>query len=415
MGRSSRPKQEPVLLHATTAGSYRRLRNLRFFRTVYTKPYAPLFLSACALFFIGYLCRRQLQRFATQVLLQEWDLALKLTLAATAAILMLWLVPRWQAKGLRRLTPKERFDTVNEARKTLAQILAALVVVVAFYSASKTFEMSQEQLKIARENSQAQNEATRDGQLTDRYLRAIEQLGASDRDGKPVLERRIGSIYALERIAQESERDDWSVMTVLTTYIREQSPIKPEPPQRYLRNWRPRADVQAALTVLGRRTDKQIEFERRNNLHINLALCDLRGANLNGARLRGAVFVGSLMTSARFAEAELQNTMFQNANLINADFRGAQLQNSELVDVKLQGAHLMNAQLDGAFLSGSDLTDAFLNGVREEPHLPALDEQDLARDQLRLAMCDADTKLPPDLKCGRIITYKHNTAIYNPR
>ena len=53
--------------------------------------------------------------------------------------------------------------------------------------------------------------------MTDRYTKAIEQLG-SDK-----LDVRIGGIYALERIARDSARDHPTVMEVLTAFIREHS------------------------------------------------------------------------------------------------------------------------------------------------------------------------------------------------
>ena len=51
---------------------------------------------------------------------------------------------------------------------------------------------------------------SREGQVTDRYTKAIEQLG-SDK-----LDVRIGGIYALERIARDSAKDHPTVMEVLT-------------------------------------------------------------------------------------------------------------------------------------------------------------------------------------------------------
>src|SRR6266436_2086814 len=58
---------------------------------------------------------------------------------------------------------------------------------------------------------------SREGQVTDRYTKAIEQLGS----GK--LDVRIGGIYALERIARDSKKDHPTVMEVLTAFIREHS------------------------------------------------------------------------------------------------------------------------------------------------------------------------------------------------
>ena len=64
---------------------------------------------------------------------------------------------------------------------------------------------------------------SREGQVTDRYTKAIEQLG-SDK-----LDVRIGGIYALERVARDSARDHPTVMEVLTAFIREHS-HEPWPP-----------------------------------------------------------------------------------------------------------------------------------------------------------------------------------------
>ena len=64
---------------------------------------------------------------------------------------------------------------------------------------------------------------SREGQVTDRYTKAVEQLG-SDK-----LDVRIGGIYALERIARDSAKDHPTVMEVLTAFIRDHS-REPWPP-----------------------------------------------------------------------------------------------------------------------------------------------------------------------------------------
>jgi hypothetical protein len=55
---------------------------------------------------------------------------------------------------------------------------------------------------------------TEQGQVTDRYTRAVEQLGSEK------LDVRIGGIYALERVARDSAIDHPTVMEVLTAFIR---------------------------------------------------------------------------------------------------------------------------------------------------------------------------------------------------
>src|SRR5215472_8488533 len=61
----------------------------------------------------------------------------------------------------------------------------------------------------------AQTEADRQRRITESFSKAVEQLG-SDK-----LEVRLGGIYALERISQESPRDYWTVMETLTAFVRE--------------------------------------------------------------------------------------------------------------------------------------------------------------------------------------------------
>src|SRR5215472_1951069 len=131
-------------------------------------------------------------------------------------------------------------------------------------------------------------ELTEQGQVADRYSKAIEQLG-SDK-----LDMRIGGIYALERIARDSPRDHPTIMEVLAAFVREHSreqrPVAEpgtESPERS-----PRPDVQAALTVIGRRDAPH------DSRPIDLSDVDLAGADLTRADLRGAHLTRADLTGA---------------------------------------------------------------------------------------------------------------------
>lgn len=56
-----------------------------------------------------------------------------------------------------------------------------------------------------------------EGQITERFTRAIDQLG-SDK-----LQIRLGGIYALVSIANESDKDYWQFMEILTADVRKNS------------------------------------------------------------------------------------------------------------------------------------------------------------------------------------------------
>jgi hypothetical protein len=62
----------------------------------------------------------------------------------------------------------------------------------------------------------------RHGQITERFTRAIDQLGNES------LDVRLGVIYALERIAKDSRHDHPQVVEILTAYIREHAPWPPK-------------------------------------------------------------------------------------------------------------------------------------------------------------------------------------------
>jgi hypothetical protein len=132
------------------------------------------------------------------------------------------------------------------ARATLAQILGGFAVLIGLYFAWKNITSTNKNLEIAKE-----------GQITERFTKAIDPLGAVDEHGKLKLEVRLGGIYALERIAQDSEKDHWPIMEILTAYVREHTAAAPNVRDESSDDdvKKPLAkDIQAILMVVGRRT-----------------------------------------------------------------------------------------------------------------------------------------------------------------
>jgi hypothetical protein len=82
-------------------------------------------------------------------------------------------------------------------------------------------------------------------------------------------------------------------------------------------------DIQAVLTVLGRRTYTYGYGEKQP---LNLEKTALRGANLKGAQLQGANLEGAQMQGANLSEAQLQGANLWKAALQGADLWRAQLQ-----------------------------------------------------------------------------------------
>src|SRR5215469_5131756 len=152
--------------------------------------------------------------------LSSWYLLMLLAVVGLVALLILWKLPIWQVSRVQGLESKERFDRVNEARKTLATILGGIVLLAGFFGTWQNLKVAQE--KVAQETLRVSQE----GQITDRFTKAIEQLGAVNAKDEKKMVVRLGGIYALERIANESEQDHWPIMEVLCTYVRNVAPIK---------------------------------------------------------------------------------------------------------------------------------------------------------------------------------------------
>ncbi|MFD8534323.1 pentapeptide repeat-containing protein, partial [Streptosporangium canum] len=153
--------------------------------------------------------------------------------------------------GVRGLAGKDLAAALDAVRGRALAIATGLIALVAVYYTARNADTARRTFKLGEQ-----------GHVTDRYTKAIEQLG-SDK-----LDIRLGGIYALERIARDSARDHSTVMEVLAAFVREHSqdvttgeaPIAPPQTARL------RTDLQAALTVISRRTVAQDQPDMRINL-----------------------------------------------------------------------------------------------------------------------------------------------------
>jgi hypothetical protein len=155
---------------------------------------------------------------------------------ATIGVVLVVIALPVDLVGMRHmsLTPKDRLDAEGGLRSSLIQLIGGVVLIAGLYFTSRSFAL------------------TREGHLTDRYAKAIEQIGNENGDV------RIGGIYALERIARDSDVDRMTTVEVLSSLIREHTRQSPDLPK--VDNVE--ADVQAAITVLGRRSKAEAEDSR---------------------------------------------------------------------------------------------------------------------------------------------------------
>jgi hypothetical protein len=265
-------------------------------------------------------------------------LVILLSLAIVVVPRILYPVPSSIGLDKLKVTGKARLDAQNDrlklqndARTGLIQAVGGGVVLLGVFFTWRQLQLSQQ------------------GQLTDRFTNAVGQLGHDK------LDVRLGGIHGLERIAQESVEDHPAISSILSAYVRRESPWPPSVSGQYredaplasVPDMRHRApSIHAALIALD-----SCQKGRRESLR--LSDTDLRKATLSGVR-----FDNAMMNRAHLEGAVLNGADLESALLINACLDGVTLKNANLTN-----AYLWGAQLEGA----SDLDRANFQGASADP------------------------------------------------
>ncbi|MFJ1606788.1 pentapeptide repeat-containing protein [Streptomyces sp. NPDC088253] len=328
--------------------------------------------------------------------------------------LLLWKGPWWFDSDHLRNKDLQPADgvVITGFRTTVVALGAGLIAGLGLYythrshkHTEKLFEQSEKLFEHTRFKDREQAQLTREGQLTDRYVEAVKLLSSEH------MTVRIGGIFSLERIAKDSQPDRSAVTELLTAHVREST----RSDQRSPKDVHVTADVQAALTVLGRRAaesgDSRLDFYH----------CGLRDASLSGGDFRQAMFYYSNLTRASFSSARLDGaglsfcktegaTAFTNSSARGANFVNARYPKSWFLAADLTGADFYGCDLSGsdfgrrysedgnppmppAILKNARFTNAKLDGT----NLRGVDlstVRGLERDQLDQAITDINTIMP---------------------
>ncbi|MBR9862795.1 MAG: hypothetical protein GYB24_05060 [Rhodobacteraceae bacterium] len=291
-------------------------------------------------------------------------------------------------------------------------------------------------------HAERRTRANEESYLTDRISQAVEKLGAERvvwRDNKqqsePNLEVRMGALYLLERIGKDSPRDHIPITETICAYIRENAHAphidematrqKEIDAARRLKIKRaeldasdkaacltyavPRADIQAAATILGRRSQDAIALEETEKY-----VLDLRGVHLDRIDWSNAHLANAILDDASLNGASLCVANLRGARLKNASLERADLFKANLTEAWLSGASLSNAWLDWAILHGSQLSLAkFQNANFSATELSFAavkntdftDAKHLDEQQLADTVGDGSTILPANILTPRSETW----------
>ena len=92
---------------------------------------------------------------------------------------------------------KDRIALENTINSTLVQAFGGFGLIVTAFVSIQNLRATQQNVMLTEEK-----------QITERFTQAISQLGSNE------ITIRVGAIYALERIAKDSEQDHWAIMEI---------------------------------------------------------------------------------------------------------------------------------------------------------------------------------------------------------
>ncbi len=268
---------------------------------------------------------------------------------------------------------------------SLATLFGGAAAVVGIILAARRTKAANQQAEAALK----QTETAFQSLVTERFTRAVEQLGKEQRAV------RLGAIYALERIAKDSARDRDTIVETLAAYIREMAPWPPvdekDKPlneaalkaEKARSGVRPPIDIAAALTVLCgllphgdamrekadlRQTDlRGLDAPGIDLSQMQLDHADLSGARLNEANLNRASLIWADLSRAELQKANMRGVDLSKANMFMTnlgdfwsfeDSLGADLREASLYDTNLSKAEMNEVNLCDANLLYSDLNGA---------------------------------------------------------
>src|SRR6516164_4367020 len=224
--------------------------------------------------------------------------------------------------------PKARADVEDNFRKTIGQLLVgAMVLGGAGVGAT-----------VAYRQLMSQQQASRDLLISIQVSKGFEQLGSD----KIVM--RLGGIYALEGVMNTSEQYYQAVLEALSAFVRDGT-------KNETGDGPPMSNIQAALTVIGRRA-------RIAPGAPNLAKAHIPKAYLEGRFVYPSVEEDptvSDMPPSCLRGGDLRRAILRGTDLRGADLRGAQLLHTNLSRAALFGTNLSHAMLFGTNLSGAQL------------------------------------------------------------
>ena len=219
------------------------------------------------------------------------------------------------------------------------------------------------------------------------YAQAITQLGWSDSKGNPVIEGRLGAIYALEKIAINNIDYRRQIIRLLTSYVRQHTDIyqcKDYSEGPYANS--PRPDIQGVFDVFSHDSGADlVNSVSSDKEDLRFSHCHLRRVKFTPKGLKCGFHFSDLIW------ADLDDAVFKPlSSFYSCPMQGAYLSRSIIRLCDFEDTIFKDTHSDGSFANLAKLRGADIRGaiVLTEDQLSGLGLSTTKRD--KKFACDQD-------------------------
>lgn len=256
-----------------------------------------------------------------------------------------WALPAALLINAGKLTDAERVVALATNRQSVLLAFGGLIAVVGVIAT--VYRLTYEHV-----NTELQQDSDR----TDRFARAIDQLGSE----RPAVQN--GGIYALARVAKDSPNDSPAVGQVLAAFVRTlatggERVTEPE-----------RSAILALASGgfsdldLGEVRAAGLRLREASFVRATLGQADLSGVNLDSANLTGCEMLGTSGTNWSAKGGDFDSATLSGCDFHIVDFTDASFRRASIHESKFAYATLTGASFRGATLWGVDFSFARIKG-----------------------------------------------------
>ena len=255
-------------------------------------------------------------------------------------------------------------ENQNESNSAILRNLVLIIApVVALILALWRLSIADRQSKIAQQHL-----------YNDQFQKGLDLLD------NPSLTIRLGGIAGLQNLSLESmENHHLQIMGLLSHFVRYPPKYADDEPKSLqfshfekenMSYNSQRVDIKEILEYLGRRSQKEREFENLKNYILDFRHADLSFAqiidsnwsstNFSSVYLRKAIIIGCNLENVVMSNADLFQTQFRKCILTNAILHYANMENTNLIECSLRYTKFDHCNMVDSILIGSDFEYAIL-------------------------------------------------------